>query len=218
MREERNQRMSDKGLLVVISGFSGVGKGTLMKELISKYDSYALSVSATTRAPRNGEENGREYYFKTKEEFEEMIEKDELLEHACYVGNYYGTPKQYVEDMKEKGKDVILEIEVQGAKKIKEKVPDAVTVFVVPPSAEELKNRLVGRGTETEDVINARLARAYEESFTMEDYDYILVNDDLQESVQSMHNLIQSMHCNTIYNKIFMNNLREDMKRFSEGE
>ena len=147
-----------------------------------------------------------------------MIEKDELLEHACYVGNYYGTPKQYVEDMKEKGKDVILEIEVQGAKKIKEKVPDAVTVFVVPPSAEELKNRLVGRGTETEDVINARLARAYEESFTMEDYDYILVNDDLQESVQSMHNLIQSMHCNTIYNKNFMNNLREDMKRFSEGE
>lgn len=218
MREERNQRMSDKGLLVVISGFSGVGKGTLMKELISKYDNYALSVSATTRAPRNGEENGREYYFKTKEEFEEMIEKDELLEHACYVGNYYGTPKQYVEDMKEKGKDVILEIEVQGAKKIKEKVPDAVTVFVVPPSAEELKNRLVGRGTETEDVINARLARAYEESFTMEDYDYILVNDDLQESVQSMHNLIQSMHCNTIYNKNFMNNLREDMKRFSEGE
>lgn len=210
--------MSDKGLLVVISGFSGVGKGTLMKELISKYDNYALSVSATTRAPRNGEENGREYYFKTKEEFEEMIEKDELLEHACYVGNYYGTPKQYVEDMKEKGKDVILEIEVQGAKKIKEKVPDAVTVFVVPPSAEELKNRLVGRGTETEDVINARLARAYEESFTMEDYDYILVNDDLQESVQSMHNLIQSMHCNTIYNKNFMNNLREDMKRFSEGE
>ena len=218
MREERNQRMSDKGLLVVISGFSGVGKGTLMKELISKYDNYALSVSATTRAPRNGEENGREYYFKTKEEFEEMIEKDELLEHACYVGNYYGTPKKYVEDMKEKGKDVILEIEVQGAKKIKEKVPDAVTVFVVPPSAEELKNRLVGRGTETEDVINARLARAYEESFTMEDYDYILVNDDLQESVQSMHNLIQSMHCNTIYNKNFMNNLREDMKRFSEGE
>lgn len=210
--------MSDKGLLVVISGFSGVGKGTLMKELISKYDNYALSVSATTRAPRNGEENGREYYFKTKEEFEEMIEKDELLEHACYVGNYYGTPKQYVEDMKEKGKDVILEIEVQGAKKIKQKVPDAVTVFVVPPSAEELKNRLVGRGTETEDVINARLARAYEESFTMEDYDYILVNDDLQESVQSMHNLIQSMHCNTIYNKNFMNNLREDMKRFSEGE
>ena len=218
MREERNQRMSDKGLLVVISGFSGVGKGTLMKELISKYDNYALSVSATTRAPRNGEENGREYYFKTKEEFEEMIEKDELLEHACYVGNYYGTPKQYVEDMKDNGKDVILEIEVQGAKKIKEKVPDAVTVFVVPPSAEELKNRLVGRGTETEDVINARLARAYEESFTMEDYDYILVNDDLQESVQSMHNLIQSMHCNTIYNKNFMNNLREDMKRFSEGE
>ena len=218
MREERNQRMSDKGLLVVFSGFSGVGKGTLMKELISKYDNYALSVSATTRAPRNGEENGREYYFKTKEEFEEMIEKDELLEHACYVGNYYGTPKQYVEDMKEKGKDVILEIEVQGAKKIKEKAPDAVTVFVVPPSAEELKNRLVGRGTETEDVINARLARAYEESFTMEDYDYILVNDDLQESVQSMHNLIQSMHCNTIYNKNFMNNLREDMKRFSEGE
>lgn len=210
--------MNKRGLLVIVSGFSGVGKGTLMKELISKYDNYALSVSATTRAPRNGEENGREYYFKTKEEFEEMIEKDELLEHACYVGNYYGTPKQYVEDMKEKGKDVILEIEVQGAKKIKEKVPDAVTVFVVPPSAEELKNRLVGRGTETEDVINARLARAYEESFTMEDYDYILVNDDLQESVQSMHNLIQSMHCNTIYNKNFMNNLREDMKRFSEGE
>lgn len=218
MREERKQKMSDKGLLVVISGFSGVGKGTLMKELISKYNNYALSVSATTRAPREGEENGREYYFKSKEEFEEMIKNDRLLEYASYVGNYYGTPKMYVEDMMENGKDVILEIEVQGAKKIKEKVPDAVTVFVVPPSAEELKNRLIGRGTETKEVIEARLARAYEESFAMEDYDYILVNDDLSESVQSMHSLIQSVHCNTIYNKKFMNNLREDMKRFSEGE
>lgn len=218
MREERRQKMSREGLLIVISGFSGAGKGTLMNSLISKYDNYALSISATTRAPREGEENGREYYFKTKEEFEDMINNGELLEHACYVNNYYGTPKKYVDEMRQSGKDVILEIEVQGAKKIKEKVKDAITIFVVPPCADELKNRLVGRGTETEEVIKARLKRAYEESFLMEEYDFILVNDNLEESVQSMHNLIQSMHCNTIYNKKFMNSLREEMKNFSEGE
>ncbi|MDY3714527.1 MAG: guanylate kinase, partial [Blautia sp.] len=136
--------MSDRGMLAVVSGFSGAGKGTLMKRLLEKYDCYALSVSATTRAPRDGEEHGREYFFHTKEEFEELILQDALIEYAKYVDNYYGTPKSYVEKQLEAGKDVILEIEIQGALKVKEKLPDTLLLFVTPPSAEELKRRLEG--------------------------------------------------------------------------
>ena len=135
--------MKDRGILIIVSGFSGAGKGTVMKRLMSDYDNYALSISATTRKPRNGEEDGREYFFKTVEEFENMIEQDKLIEYANYVGNYYGTPKEYVESMLSDGKDVILEIEMQGAMKVKEKMPDTLLVFVTPPSAEILKNRLV---------------------------------------------------------------------------
>ena len=141
--------MSRKGCLVIISGFSGAGKGTVVKALMERFDCYALSISATTRQPRPGEENGREYFFKTKEEFEELIRQDALYEYAQYVSNYYGTPKAYVEEQLEAGKDVILEIEVQGALKVKEKNPDALLLFVTPPSAQELKRRLEGRGTET---------------------------------------------------------------------
>ena len=135
-----------KGILTVISGFSGAGKGTVLKRLLTKYDNYALSISATTRAPREGEENGREYFFKTREEFEKMIAKDELIEYAMYVNNYYGTPKAYVQEQLSQGKDVILEIEVQGALKIKERFPDALLIFITPPSAGELKRRLTDRG------------------------------------------------------------------------
>ena len=138
-----------KGILIVLSGFSGSGKGTIMKELMKKYsDQYALSISATTRSPRPGETDGVEYFFRTKEQFEKMIADDELIEYAKYVDNYYGTPKAYVEEQLAAGKDVILEIEIQGALKVKEKFPDTLLMFVTPPSAEELKNRLVGRGTE----------------------------------------------------------------------
>ena len=140
-----------KGILVVVSGFSGSGKGTVMKRLMEKYDNYALSVSVTTRSPRPGEKDGEAYFFRTKEEFEQMIQEDGLIEYAQYVENYYGTPRKYVEEQLASGKDVILEIEIQGAMKIREKFPDTLLVFVCPPSMEELKNRLVGRGTETED-------------------------------------------------------------------
>ena len=146
-----------KGILIVVSGFSGAGKGTLMKKLMQDYDNYALSISATTRQPRVGEEDGREYFFRTKEEFEKMIARDELIEYARYVENYYGTPKQYVMEQLEAGKDVILEIEIQGALKVKEKYPDTLLMFVTPPSAQVLKDRLVGRGTETAEVIDSRM-------------------------------------------------------------
>ena len=140
--------MKTQGILIVVSGFSGAGKGTLMKALMNRYsERYALSVSATTRSPREGEKNGVEYFFRTKEEFEKMIAKDELIEYAKYVDNYYGTPKAYVEEQLSAGKDVILEIEIQGALKIKEKFPDTLLLFVTPPDADTLKERLIGRGT-----------------------------------------------------------------------
>ena len=176
--------MKKKGILSVVSGFSGSGKGTIMKELLKNYkDQYALSISATTRKPRVGEVEGREYFFKTPEEFESMIENNQLIEYACYVGNYYGTPRAYVEEMLEKGKDVILEIEIQGALKVKEKFPDTLLLFISPPSAEVLKERLIGRGTEDMDTINKRLSRAFEESLGVENYDYFVINDDLATCV-----------------------------------
>ena len=140
--------MNQRGILIVVSGFSGAGKGTLMKELMKRYEeTYALSVSATTRNPREGEVDGREYFFKTTEEFEKMIAKEELIEYARYVENYYGTPRTYVEQQLEAGKDVILEFEIQGALKVKERFPDTLLLFVTPPSVKELRRRLVGRGT-----------------------------------------------------------------------
>ncbi len=184
----------DKGILIVVSGFSGAGKGTLMKKLLENYDNYALSVSATTRAPRQGETHGKEYFFKTVEEFEKMIAQDELIEYAKYVDNYYGTPESYVTDQLEAGRDVILEIEIQGALKVKEKYPDTLLLFVTPPSAEELKARLVGRGTESMEVIEARMRRAIEEAQYMGSYDYLIVNDDLDVCMEDMHQVIQAEH------------------------
>lgn len=184
----------DKGILIVVSGFSGAGKGTLMKKLLENYDNYALSVSATTRAPRQGETHGKEYFFKTVEEFEKMIAQDELIEYAKYVDNYYGTPESYVTDQLEAGRDVILEIEIQGALKVKEKYPDTLLLFVTPPSAEELKARLVGRGTESMEVIEVRMRRAIEEAQYMDSYDYLIVNDDLDICMEEMHQVIQAEH------------------------
>ena len=290
--------MKEKGILIVVSGFSGSGKGTIMKELLKQYDNYALSISATTRNPRPGEEDGREYFFKTVEDFEKMIAKEELIEYAKYVENYYGTPRAYVEEqleagkdvileieiqgalkVKEKfpdtlllfvtppsaeelkkrligrgtetmdviefrmnrakeelieyaryvdnyygtprayveeqldaGKDVILEIEIQGALKVKEKFPDTLLLFVTPPSAEELKNRLVGRGTETMDVIEFRMNRAKEEALEMDRYDYLIVNDDLQECVEEMHQIIQGEHRRSFRNAEFIEHMKEELK------
>ena len=203
--------MNHQGILVVVSGFSGAGKGTLMKELLKRYDNYALSISATTRAPREGETDGKEYFFVTKEQFEKMRDERKLVEYAQYVKNYYGTPKEYVEQKMAAGKDVILEIEIQGALKVKKRFPDALLLFVTPPSAEELRRRLVGRGTETLEVINARLARAAEEASGMEAYDYLLINDDLDRCVEEMHQLIQLQHRKTSYHLDFLSKMREDL-------
>jgi guanylate kinase len=206
--------MMNKGVLVVISGFSGSGKGTLMKELLDRYPNYALSISCTTRKPRPGEVDGRDYYFVTEDRFKEMIEKDELVEHACYCGKYYGTPRFYVEQQRAEGKDVLLEIEIQGALQIKEKYPDSVLVFVMPPSAQELKSRLVGRGTETPEVVAARLSRAAEESDGMEQYDYLLVNDNLEECSARLHQIILAQHYRPELHLDEIAEMKEQLKQF----
>lgn len=211
--------MEKRGILIVVSGFSGAGKGTLMKELLSRYpEDYALSISATTRSPREGEKNGREYFFKTKDEFEKMIAKGELIEYAKYVENYYGTPRSYVETKLAEGKDVILEIEIQGALKVKEAFPDTLLLFVTPPTAGELRSRLVGRGTETMDVIESRMRRACEEAEGMERYDYLIVNDDLGECVKRMHGIIQGEHDRSFRNREFMENIKNDLERLKGEE
>ena len=204
--------MERQGILAVVSGFSGAGKGTLMKELLRRYDNYALSISATTRSPREGEVDGREYFFVSKERFQQMIEEGSLVEYAQYVNHYYGTPKEYVMRQMAQGKDVILEIEIQGALKVKKRFPEALLLFVTPPSAEELCRRLVGRGTETIEVINARLRRAAEEASGMEAYDYLLINDDIDRCVEEMHSLIQLQHRRTVYHLEFLNRMREELR------
>ncbi len=210
--------MKKQGTLVVVSGFAGTGKGTVMKELLGRYDSYALSISATTRQPRPTEVDGREYFFKTKEEFEKMIEENEFLEYACYVGNYYGTPKKYVEEQLSEGRDVILEIEIQGALHIKEQFPDALLLFIAPPSADVLKQRLTDRGTESAEVIERRLARAVEESKGIEQYDYLVVNDDLDECVETVHRMIQSAGWKMSRRQKDVDELRKQISKFSKGE
>lgn len=204
--------MDKKGILIVVSGFSGAGKGTIMRELLKKYDNYALSVSATTRKPRNGEEEGREYFFKTTDEFEKMIAKDELIEYARYVDNYYGTPRIYVEEQLKAGKDVILEIEIQGALKVKGKFPDTLLLFITPPTVPELKKRLVNRGTETMDVIEYRLNRAKEEAKGMDRYDYLIINDDLNICVEEVHRIIQGEHRRSFRNQEFIENMKRELK------
>lgn len=210
--------MTNKGILVVLSGFSGSGKGTLVKRLLEEYDNYALSISMTTRMPRPGEEHGKSYFFVTKEEFQSTIERNGLLEYAQYCDNFYGTPKAYVEEQLANGKDVILEIEVQGALQIKEKFPETLLLFVTPPSAQVLKDRLAGRGTETEEVINKRMRRAAEESESMSLYDNIIVNDDLEECVKYTHNVIQSAHSTPDRVSKLIANLKEELSGFSKGE
>jgi len=208
---------TNRGILLVLSGFSGSGKGTVVKEVMKKYsDTYALSISATSRQPRPGERDGIEYFFKTREEFEEMIAKDELVEYAQYVSNYYGTPKAYVEEQLAAGKDVILEIEIQGALKIKKKFPETLLLFMTPPSADELKDRLVGRGTETMDVVESRLARAVEEAQGIEEYDYIIVNDNLEECVERFHSIVSNEHYRVSRKQEFIEDMRGQLTAFSK--
>ncbi len=208
---------AQKGILIVISGFSGAGKGTLMKKLLQTYDNYALSISMTTRQPRVGEQDGVEYFFTDKEQFEKKIEENGLIEYASYCGNYYGTPKAYVEEQLKAGKDVILEIEIQGALKVKEKFPEALLLFVTPPSAAELERRLVGRGTEEPEVIRKRLVRASEESEGIEAYDYIVVNDDLDVCVRELHGLVEAARKAPVRREAFIKEIREELKGFAKG-
>ena len=210
--------MNKKGLVLVLSGFSGVGKGTVVKKLLEKYDNYALSVSVTTRSPREGEADGREYFFITEEEFSRLEREGRLLESAGYVGHHYGTPRDYVMSHIDAGRDVILEIEIQGAMQIKKRYPEAVLVFVIPPSAAALKERLSGRGSETEEVIAARLKRAVEEAQGMEEYEYLLVNDDLEACVEQLHEIMKSEHRRASRNQEQIQKIRKDLAQFVEGD
>ena len=209
--------MDQKGILMVLSGFSGAGKGTLVKGLLKKYDNYALSISMTTRAPREGERHGVEYFFTDKEHFEETIKQNGLIEYAAYCGNYYGTPRAYVEEQMAAGKNVILEIELQGALKIKEKFPESLLIFVTPPSAEELKRRLEKRGTESPEVIAQRLSRAVEESEGIEAYDYIVVNDDLDTCIEEIHSLVDAARRAPVRRKELIGEIREELQGFAKG-
>lgn len=180
-----------KGLLIILSGPSGCGKGTMVAEIL-KDERFVVSVSATTRQPRVGEENGVHYHFITHEAFEERIANGLMLEHAEYCGNYYGTPLDKVEEMREQGKNVILEIEVQGALQVKKKCPDAVLIFTIPPTVAELRRRLNKRGTEQQDVIEQRIARAMEELPLAKNYDYIVLNDALEDAVDDFKAIVRT--------------------------
>ena len=204
--------MKRVGVLSVISGFSGVGKGTIVKKLVEE-QGYALSISATSRAPRQGEIHGREYFFLTREEFHSMIENDGLIEWAEYVSNFYGTPREYVEERLAAGEDVILEIEPQGALKVKEQYPEAVLIFIVPPNAKELENRLIGRGTEETETIKKRLKRAAEETAFIENYEYIVINDNLEDAVSDIHHIIQAASHKRERVGEFVDVLTDDLKK-----
>ncbi|MCR5406052.1 MAG: guanylate kinase [Lachnospiraceae bacterium] len=203
-----------KGILLIISGFAGSGKGTIVKRLLSEYDNYAVSVSATTRAPRPGEEDGKDYFFVNREKFEQMIADDEFLEYAQYVDNYYGTPRKYVNRMLDEGKDVILEIEQQGALQVKAKRPDALLMFVMPPSVQEIYNRLKKRGTETEEVIMKRMRQGAREAGVIENYDFLIINDDLDECVKNVHDTVRCSKYAAVRNKAMIDKVKSEFNDF----
>lgn len=188
--------MKKKGLLIVLSGPSGVGKGTVRKEIFSQEDTaFEYSISMTTRSPREGEIDGVDYFFKSREDFEELIKQDQFIEYAEYVGNYYGTPLQYVKDTLEEGKDVFLEIEVQGAKQVRDKFPEGLFIFLAPPNLTELQSRIVGRGTETDESVRNRMNEARKELAMMNLYDYVVVNDQIDLAVDKINAIVKAEHC-----------------------
>ena len=190
--------MSTKGLLIVLSGPSGVGKGTVCSALRTRVPDLVYSVSATTRNPRMGEVDGVNYFFKEREQFLSMIDNDQLLEFAEYVGNYYGTPRDFVEETIARGKDIILEIEVQGALKVKEKFPEGIFIFLTPPSLDELKDRIVGRGTENQATIDHRMSVAVDEMELIRHYDYAVVNDEINHACKRIESIIIAEHCKVV--------------------
>ena len=204
--------MEKRGSLIVISGFSGAGIGTVAKRLVKDYG-YSLSVSATTREPREGEVDGVDYYFKSEADFKNLIDYNGFIEYARYVDNYYGTPRAFVENELGSGHNVILEIEVQGALNIKRQYPDAVLIFITAPSVDALKNRLVGRGTEDASVVAKRMKRASEEAEEMINYEYIVVNDDLDDCVHTVHSIVVSKRCELQQNIDFIEETKEGFKQ-----
>jgi guanylate kinase len=194
----------EKGVLIVLSGPSGVGKGTVCKALRGCAPDLVYSVSATTRSPREGEREGVNYFFKTREQFQKLIENDQMLEWAEYVGNFYGTPRNFVEDTLNAGKDIILEIEVQGALKVKQKFPQGIFIFLLPPSLDELESRIVGRGTDSQDSIRNRMSVAVDEIGMLEYYDYAIVNDQVELACSRIQSIIVAEHCrkDRVVNKI----------------
>ena len=209
--------MMRKGLVTVLSGFSGAGKGTIMKHLLEEYPNrYNLSISATTRNKRIGEEDGREYFFKTRDEFEEMIKNNELLEYAEFSGNYYGTPKEYVNRLVDEGKDVLLEIEVNGALQVRKLFPDSVLLFVTPPSADALKSRLVGRKTESMEEIENRLSISSKESLLMGKYDYLIVNDEIDAAVKEVHDIIECEILRTGRNSAMIEKMQKELSLYKK--
>lgn len=207
---------ASRGLLIVLSGPSGVGKGTVRAAVFANNQfQYVYSVSATTRAQRPGEVDGKDYYFVSREEFETMIQNEDLLEYAEYVGNYYGTPIQKIEENLAAGHDIFLEIEVQGAMKVKERMPEGIFIFLAPPNLEELESRITGRGTDAAHVIQERMATAKEEIELMQHYDYVVVNDQVQHAVDKINAIIQSEHLKV---ERVVDQIRHDMETYYEKE
>ena len=206
-----------KGKLLIISGFSGVGKGTVVKYILDNYSDYKISISATTRSPSEGEVDGTHYHFLTTEKFEDMIKNNQLLEYANYVGNYYGTPRDFVEKNINEGNNVILEIETQGALQVKKMMPEAVMIFVLPPNADTLKERLVGRQTETMEVINKRLSKAAEETGVIDKYDYFVINDEIADCAARINDIVTDNDPELIGSDC-VNKIKNDILKFSKGE
>ena len=204
--------MNKRGLLLVISGPSGVGKGTVLAEYRKNAPNLCMSVSATTRSPRPGEKHGREYYFITREQFVKAAKSGEMLEYAEYSGNFYGTPLRAVYEKLDEGYDVVLEIELQGALQIKEKCPEAVSIFILPPSYEELEQRLLGRKTESREVVERRMSAAKNELLAASDYDYVIVNDDVKKAAEKLKNVIEGARCLSSQNREILKAIEESIK------